>query len=242
MCVHVPIKRGKGLLLTQKTIKQLPLSEQPEEIFFKVGPENMTDAELLAIILRSGIKGLSALDLSQEILNHNNGNILNIMRLSYDELLKIDGIGKVKAMQLKAVAELSNRIYVTSRKRTVRFDSPLSIADYYMESMRHLKRENMLLILLNTKLQLIAEEKISMGTENEAVYSVREIYNLALKKDAVNIILIHNHPSGDASPSNADIVTTKKLTDAGRIVGIKLIDHIIIGDNSFYSMSEHNMI
>ena len=228
--------------MTHKTIKQLPLSEQPEEIFFKVGPENMTDAELLAIILRSGIKGISALNLSQEILNHNNGNILNIMRLSYDDLLKIDGIGKVKAMQLKACAELSNRIHATSRKKTVRFDSPLSIADYYMESMRHLNRENMLLIMLNVRLELIAEEKIAIGTANEAVYSVREVFNLALKKDAVNIILLHNHPSGDATPSNADKVTTRKLVDAGKIVGIKLIDHIIIGDNSFYSMSEHNLI
>jgi len=228
--------------LTQKTIKQLPLSEQPEEIFLRMGPAAMTDAELLAIILRTGIKGTSALSLSHEVLGYNNGNILNLMRLSYDELLKIEGIGKVKAMQLKAVAELSNRIYVTERKRSVRFDSPLSIADYYKESMRHLKRENMMLLMLNTKLELIAEERISVGTANEAIYSVREIFNLALRKEAVNIILIHNHPSGDATPSNEDKVTTRKLAQAGRIVGIKVIDHIIIGDNSFYSMSEHNMI
>ncbi|MCR5373799.1 MAG: DNA repair protein RadC [Lachnospiraceae bacterium] len=228
--------------MTQKTIKQLPLSEQPEEIFLKMGPAAMTDAELLAIILRTGIKGVSALELSHEVLRFNNGNILNLMRLSYDELLKIEGIGKIKAMQLKAVAELSSRIYVTERKRNVRFDSPLSIADYYKESMRHLKRENMMLLMLNSKLELISEERISVGTENEAVYSVREIFNLALRKEAVSIILIHNHPSGDATPSNADKVTTRKLAEAGRIVGIKVIDHIIIGDNSFYSMSEHNMI
>lgn len=228
--------------MKHRTIKQLPLSEQPEEIFSRLGPASMTDAELLALILRSGTKEKSALSLAEEVLNYDNGNILNISRLSYDELLKIDGIGKVKAIKLKAIAELSNRIYITSRKRTVRFDSPLSIADYYKESLRHLKRENILLLMLNTKLDLIAEERISVGTENEAIYSAREIYNLALRKGAVNIILIHNHPSGDATPSNADITTSKKLVEAGLIVGIKLIDHIIIGDNSFYSMSEHNMI
>ena len=232
----------KGHNLNNRTIKQLPLSEQPEEIFSKVGPANMTDAELLAIVLRSGTKSKSVLALAEEVLSFNNGNVLNLSRLSYDELLRIDGIGKVKAMQLKCIAELSNRIYVTTRKRTVRFDSPLSIAEYYKESMRHLNRENMLLIMLNTKLDLIAEERISVGTENEAIYSVREIYNLALRKGAVNIILLHNHPSGDATPSKADVATTHKLVEAGRIVGIKLIDHIIIGDNSFYSMSEHNMI
>ena len=152
------------------------------------------------------------------------------------------GIGKVKAIQILCLSELAKRLSKASAEDMLNFDSPESIARYYMEDLRHEKREQMKLLLLNTKTKLIDEIIISKGTVNAAVISPRELFVEALQKGAVSIILLHNHPSGDPTPSREDILITKQIRDAGELLGVNLLDHIIIGDNCYISMREKKII
>ena len=152
------------------------------------------------------------------------------------------GIGKVKAIQILCICELARRLSKACAGPELRFDAPDTIARYYMEDLRHQKQESMKLLLLNTKSRLIGETDISRGTVNSAVVSPRELFVEALQKDAVSIILLHNHPSGDPTPSRQDILMTKKVCEAGRMIGVELLDHIIIGNNCYSSMREQGIL
>lgn len=228
--------------MNKRTIKELPRSEQPEEIFKRTGERYMTDAQLLAAVLRCGSGSLNVLEMSEEILKVHDGSLINLSDLSYDELMEIKGVGKIRAMQLKCIAEISRRIATTSRKKKYRFMTSKDVALKYMEEMRHFDKENAFVLFLNTKMELLSQELLSVGTVNKSLISPRELFNMALKRNAVNVILLHNHPSGDPTPSDSDIEITRKLADASDVVGIKLIDHIIIGDRVYFSMNDHNMI
>ncbi|NLG04021.1 MAG: DNA repair protein RadC [Clostridia bacterium] len=219
-------------------IKELPESERPYERFLDKGALALSDAELLAIMIRTGVKGESALDLSRRLLNISTEGLIILQRLSIEELQNIQGIGQVKAIQLKCIAELSNRLARACSEKKVCFDTPSTVAQYYMEDYRHLETEHCLLILLNAKNHLIGDFLLSKGTVMSTLVSTREIFKKALQCGAVFFMLLHNHPSGDSSPSRGDILMTKKLFDAGNIMDVKLIDHIIIGDNSYSSMKE----
>lgn len=225
------------------TIKELPKEERPYEKFEKLGAENLTDAELLAIIIRTGARGSRSLDLARDVLNAANGQgLLGICKLRIAELMKIRGIGQVKAIQLKCVAELSRRIAKRHVGERASFEDPSVIAGYYMEDMRHLKQEEMRLIMLNTKNELLGERTVSRGTVNASVITPRELFLEALNVEAVFIILLHNHPSGDPTPSRADLHLTKRIQEAGQLIGIRLLDHIVIGDNRYFSMKSHGIL
>ena len=228
----------------KQTIKELPDEQRPYEKCERFGAENLTDAELLAVLLRSGTRGHSALELADKILHpiFSQKGILNIHQWTYEQLLQVKGIGKVKAVQILCLSELSKRLAKTSAKKGLDFTTPESIARYYMEDMRHSNQEEMKLLLLNTKARLIGESNISKGTVNSAVVSPRELFLEALQKNAVFIILLHNHPSGDPTPSKEDIIVTKRVIEAGKLIGIELLDHIIIGNNCYTSMKEDNII
>lgn len=204
------------------------------------GADCLTDAELLALILRTGAKGESALELSRKILTlygAENG-LLGIYHMSISDLTRIRGIGQVKAVQLKCIAELSKRI---SRKRFsdgITFTNPASVAEYYMEELRHLEQEILILIMLNSKGRLIRDISISKGTVRAALISPREIFIEAVRNQAVSIILMHNHPSGIPDPSQEDIALTLRIREAGSLLDIELLDHIIIGDCQAVSMRE----
>ena len=225
-------------------IRDLRPELRPDEKFLELGPKALSDAELLAIIIRTGSEKEHSVSLAERILSSktdNSLNLLNIFDLDIKELLKIKGVGKVKALQIKAVAELSVRISKTRASRNLKLDSPQAISDYYMEQMRHLRREIVVLIMLDSACGVIKDEVISEGTVENACFSPREIFLESLKYGAVKIILLHNHPSGDPRPSEDDILGTLKVKFAGDLIGIELLDHIIIGDNKFISLKEEGV-
>lgn len=225
------------------TVKELPLSERPYEKCEQNGAGSLSDAELLAVIIRSGTKNERAVDVATKVLNSSTYKGLNSLHhFTLNELTSIKGIGKVKAIQLQCVAELSRRMAKATNCPGVRLTSPERVANYYMEDMRHLTREVVLLIMLDSKSQIIKDMQISSGTVSSSILPQREIYLMALKYEAVSIIILHNHPSGDPSPSKEDIQVTKRLKEAGNLIGIKLMDHIIIGDNKYISLSEQGSI
>lgn len=217
-------------------------SEQPREKCSRYGAQNLTDAELLAVILRVGAKDISALQLAQNFLAQKEKGLLNLVYMTQEEMEKISGIGKVKAVQLKCIAELARRIAQTSREKEVRLNDPASVAAYYMESLRHESREKLLLAMFDAKSNLLGDAVISIGTVTNSLVSPREIFLKALEYQAVHIVLLHNHPSGDPAPSEADIRVTSRVMDSGSILGIALADHIIIGDNQYVSFRENGLL
>ena len=222
-------------------IMQKDKQEFPYERFEKMGPHSLTDAELIAVILRTGTVGEDALALAHRILALTSGSqngILALNSIPIEELMKIKGIGKVKAIRLKCVAEICARMQIRSRDKQISFTDPISVASYYMERMRHLETEHIYLILTDTKNRFIKEILLSKGTVNSSVLSTREIFIEALRYHAVHILLLHNHPSGDSTPSRQDIEITKQISEASRLMNIPLLDHIIIGDNTFTSLKE----
>ena len=225
-------------------MKDLQPEYRPDEKFISYGPKALSDVELLAIILRTGSNDCHSVELARTILTagKENPDILSIFQYELQELQKIKGVGRVKALQVKAIAELSLRIAQSQARPQLAFDNPSSIADYYMEQLRHEKQEKVILLMLNSACDLIKEETISFGTVNASILSPREIFILSLKYEAVYIILLHNHPSGKAVPSQADLEFTNIIFQAGQIIGIKLLDHIIIGDHSYFSFKERHLI
>ncbi len=225
-------------------IKQIHKEDRPYEKCIKHGAGILSNAELLAVLLRSGTKGNSALDLAQRLLGTECGEdgILNIHSFTLEKLKTIKGIGTVKAIQILCVSELAKRLAKASAKEGLIFNQPSTIARYYMEDMRHQTQENLRLLMLNTKSKLLGEKDVSKGTVNSAIVSPREIFIEALEKKAVAIILMHNHPSGDPVPSENDVLFTKRIKEAGKLIGIELLDHIIIGNNCYISFAEEKLL
>lgn len=225
-------------------MKEILKEERPYEKCLEYGAGYLTNTELLAVILRSGTKGISALDLARYILDTSCGDdgILNIHHLTLEKLKNIKGIGTVKSVQILCLSELAKRLAKASAKEGLILNLPSTIADYYMEDLRHQKQEHMKLLMLNTKSKLIGETDISKGTVNASLVSPRELFIEALEKHAVSIILLHNHPSGDPTPSESDILLTKRIKEAGELIGIELLDHIIIGNNCYISFAETKLL
>ena len=206
-------------------------------------PEALSDAELLAVLLRTGTKGENVLALAKRLLYEDGGaGLLGIHQFSFQSLMKLKGIGKVKAVQILCLSELAKRLSKASVEPRLRFSSSQSVAEYYMEDLRHRNQEVMKLLLLNSKAELIDETNISKGTVNASLVTPRELFVEALKKEAVSMILLHNHPSGDPTPSRDDILTTKRISECGLLIGIELLDHIIIGNNCYVSFQEENLL
>lgn len=223
-------------------LKDLPESDRPYEKLLAKGSESLTDSELLAIILKTGSKNLTSLELAQKLLMGYHGNLLNLYELSINDLTKFEGIGKVKAIQLKAVAELSKRISKTSKGSRIKMNCPASIADYYMEQMRHLRYETLMCAYFDAKCNFLGDVVLSNGTSDHTTFSPRDVFKYAFDKDACQIILLHNHPSGDPDPSGADVQVTKKIRKNAEMLCFHLADHIIIGDNQYFSFKENNYI
>lgn len=224
-------------------MKDIPNAERPYEKCLKQGAEALSDAELLAVLLRTGTKGENVLALAKRLLYEDGGaGLLGIHQFSFQSLMKLKGIGKVKAVQILCLSELAKRLSKASVEQRLRFSSSQSVAEYYMEDLRHRNQEVMKLLLLNSKAELIDETNISKGTVNASLVTPRELFVEALKKEAVSMILLHNHPSGDPTPSRDDILTTKRISECGLLIGIELLDHIIIGNNCYVSFQEENLL
>lgn len=226
------------------TVKELPEDIRPYERFEKFGADALSNAELLAIIIRTGSRGQHSIDLANEILKKKSSGdgLLNLMSMSLHELHKIKGVGRVKAIQLKCVAELSRRISKSIYSEKLDYSKPSTIAQYYMEDFRHMSKEHVFIVMLDNKLRLIKEIILSIGTANASFLDARELFKEALLFNAIHICIIHNHPSGDPSPSREDIKCTKRLIEVGNLVGISVIDHIIIGDKKYISLREYGLL
>ncbi len=226
-------------------IKDMPNDDRPSERCQREGPERLSDVELLSIIIRTGSPKANSLDLASKILalNYPKDGILGLLHLSLPELTSIKGIGNVKGIQLLCVGELSRRIW--KRKalgRPLIFRDPGSVAEYYQEDMRHQGQEQFHVMLFNTKQMLIQEIQISKGTVNASLATPREIFIEALRYQAVSLILVHNHPSGDPEPSREDVMLTQRVKEAGVLMDIRLQDHVIIGEHTYVSMKERGLI
>lgn len=168
--------------------------------------------------------------------------LLGLLHLSLPDLMKINGIGKVKAIQLKCIGELSKRMASAAARPGLSFQNPSTIARYYMERLRHEEQELLYCMMLDNKNHLLAETLLSRGTANATLITPREVFLQALRHHALSLILVHNHPSGDPSPSGCDVEVTKRILQAGEIVGIHLLDHIIIGDRRYFSFREEELL
>lgn len=217
----------------------------PYEKFLKFGAEALTEAELLAIILRTGTRNIPALSLAEQILSLNKGKergLNSLHHISLEELMELPGVGEVKAVKLKCVAELAVRMAREKAFPALRFDHPSTVADYFMEELRHEEKEKILLLLLDNKLQLIEKYMISWGTVNASLLSARDVFIKALSCRACYLMLLHNHPSGDPSPSRQDIAITCQIKEAGELMDIPLVDHIILGDGRYVSLKEEDLL
>lgn len=226
-------------------MKDMPEDQRPYEKCLKNGPEALTDAELLSILIRTGSRESSSLELAQRLLdlNYPGDGLLGLLHYSLTDLKKIKGIGTVKGIQLVCAGELSRRIWkrrLYSLKEA--FNTPAAVADYYMEDLRHLEQEEVRAMFFDTKQALIRDVMISRGTVNASVVSPREVLIEALRCRAVTMILVHNHPSGDPSPSREDRSLTRRMKEAANLVGVPLIDHVIIGDLCFFSFRQENLL
>lgn len=230
-------------IMTQPSyvLRDIPHEDRPRERMMNYGAEALSHAELLAILLRTGTRRESAVHLAGRVLKEC-GSLRNLLDMSLEELTAIRGIGQAKALQLMAGIELGRRI---NRERT---DGPVTIrrpedaANIVMADLRYLKKEHFVCLFLNTKNQVITQETLSVGTLNASLVHPREVFRAAIKCSSASIICVHNHPSGDPSPSPEDVALTKRLAEAGELVGIDVLDHIVIGDGRYVSLKEQGLL
>lgn len=230
--------------MKDNTIKNLPVSERPYERYNLQGVNSLSDAELLSIILRTGVSGTNITEIAAKVIRlcDLNGGIGYLSRISDSQLMQIDGIGKVKAAQIKCVAELCRRMWEQRRGKIKEYNSPNEIAAFYNQYIKGLDKEEVMLLLLDGRNHIICDIKLSLGSSNSSILSTREVFKEALRNNANGVVIIHNHPSGNSRPSIEDKLITSKVIKAGELIDIPLIDHIILGDNTYYSFKEAGYI
>ena len=222
-------------------IETMPSQERPREKLLSEGVSSLSNAELIAILLHTGTKERTVLELAGDVLSADQRGILFLSECTPEELQQIKGVGKAKTCQLMAAVELGKRAARTKKNNRPRLTSPSEIADIFMEDMRYYRKEHFNVLMVNTKGEVIQNENIAVGDLCSAVVHPREVFSRAVRRSAAAVILVHNHPSGDPEPSNEDIVTTNRLSEAGRILGINVLDHIIIGDGVFVSLRREGL-
>lgn len=221
-------------------MKQLPITERPYEKLEQYGEKSLTNAELLAIIIKSGTRDETAVQLAQRILSlseeKDKNNLKFLRETTIEELLKIKGIGKVKAIQIKAACELATRMNTIDNYKEIKIKSPKDIAGILFEEMRFEKQEILKVIMLDNKNKIIKIKEVAKGSANFVNSSIRTILNEAVRVNALKIIVVHNHPSGDPTPSQKDIEFTNRIEQAAQLLEIQLLDHIVIGQNKYISI------
>lgn len=219
------------------TLREVPEEERPRERMLAYGAGALSNAELLAILLRTGARRESAVTLSQRLLQ-TAGGLRGLMDCSLEQLCELRGIGPAKALQIQAALELGKRLARTEMEAAPVIRSPRDVASFMMEELRYLQQEHFVVLFLNTKNRVTGRETLSIGSLNAAIVHPREVFRAAVRRSAASIICVHNHPSGDPTPSAEDLQLTERLAEAGRILGIELLDHVIIGDRQFISLKE----
>ena len=218
-------------------IRDYRKEERPRERFLQEGPQSLSNQELIALLLRTGTKEESVLQLANHLINTFEGLRL-LKEASVEELTHIKGIGEAKAIQLLAAVELGRRIHQLNHANRYVIRSPEDGANYCMEEMRFLTQEHFVCLYLNTKNQVLHKQTVFIGSLNASIVHPREVFKEAFRRSAASIICLHNHPSGDPSPSREDIEVTKRLVECGKIIGIDVLDHLIIGEHKYVSLKE----
>lgn len=222
------------------TIKDMPADVRPRERLLKHGPEALSSIELLAIVLRIGSHAKTAMSLAQELLSE--GGLRHLVTASTDELSAVGGIGPAKVAQVKAALELGRRAYQETGLERPFVRTPAEASSLVMSDMRFLPRETLRVLCLNARHQLVDTAEVSTGTASAAVAHPRECYREAIRHNATAVVFVHNHPSGDPSASPEDVALTRKLKEAGDLLGIEMMDHLIIGDGKYESLRERGLI
>jgi DNA repair protein RadC len=223
-----------------RSVKDWPEDERPRERLMTHGPAMLSDAQLLAIIIRNGRAGRTAVDLGRELLGRFE-SLAGIEQASVKEICTVGGIGPAKAAEIKAAIELGRR-YQKPSLTGASFCSSLDVAGYYRPRMKDLKKEIFRCVLLDTKNKIIREEVVSIGSLSASIVHPRDTFKAAIRESAAAVIFIHNHPSGDIQPSQEDILLTRRLVQAGEVLGIQVLDHIIIGDGDHFSFRDNGII
>ena len=219
-------------------VRDLPTGERPREKLLSAGANNLSNAELLAILLRTGTKEDSVLRVAEKLLTQQKmyNGVCSLVNLSPQEMSKVKGIGIVKAVTICAALELGKRMLQQTVENEKIINSPATLAEFLMPRLRFEQKEQFMVVLLNMKNHIIANPVISVGSLNAAIVDAREIFKVAINYSAAALIMVHNHPSGDPTPSKSDLITTEKLVEGAKTIGVNVIDHIIIGKKSCYSI------
>ncbi len=228
-----------------RKMKDIPADSRPYERCVRMGPGTLSDEELLAIIIRTGSRGRNSLETARQILalSYPEDGIVGLGHLSLQELKRVEGVGTVKGIQLQCIGELSKRISKRDAISRIRdFSMPEAVVNYYMEEMRHMEQEQIYAMYLDSKHRLIKDMLLSKGTANMTVLSPREVFIEAVRCRAAGLILVHNHPSGDPTPSREDCLLTQRILAAGNLMGIHLVDHVVIGDHAYCSFKREGML
>lgn len=222
-------------------MKDLPQAERPRERLRKYGADVLSTPELLAILLRTGTSQMSVLELAHHLLS-TFGGLRNLVKADMEDLKKIKGMGTCKAAEVKAAIELGKRIALLDREERPVIRTPRDVADLLMQDMRYLDREHFKAVFLNVKNQVLDVVTVSVGTLNSSLVHPRELFKDAIKASSSGVILVHNHPSGDPTPSDNDKELTIRLCEAGKVLGISVLDHVVIGDSRYVSFRETGLI
>ncbi|WP_274362618.1 RadC family protein [Paenibacillus thermotolerans] len=218
-------------------LRELPAEDRPRERMAAHGAGSVSNSELLAILLRTGTRNEPATALAARVLKEC-GGLRGLVDMSVDQLRQMRGIGTAKALQIHAALELGRRLARSVQEETPAIRSPQDVARLVTEELRYLKQEHFVCLFLNTKNHVIGKETLSVGSLNSAIVHPRELFRAAIKRSAAAVICVHNHPSGDPTPSKEDIELTNRLSEAGSIIGIDVLDHVVIGDNRYVSLKE----
>ena len=224
-------------------VRDLPSNERPREKLILYGAGCLSNAELLAILLRTGTKDESVLHIAEQVLAfYKDMGLVAMMHASAAELAKVHGVGPTKAAAILAAVELGRRLSQKAAERVEIIHGPEDVAHFAMPRFRHEQKEHFAVMLLNTKNHILAMPDVSVGSLTASVVHPREVFQTAVRYAAASMILLHNHPSGDPSPSREDIAVTQRLVKAGKIMDIPVLDHIILGDEKFLSMKEKGLL
>lgn len=221
-------------------IREIPLDDRPRERLLKYGANALSVAELLAIVLRTGVHGCNAIELASHLLSQH-GGLRGVSSMTVEEIAAVHGLGPAKAAQIKAAIEFGRRLVSASEEERPRIGSPLDVYNLLGPSLREERREHFVALLMDTKNGVIRQRTISIGDLSSSLVHPREVFVEAIRGSAASIIVAHNHPSGDPTPSPEDMAVTRRLKEAGDLLGIDLLDHIVLGDNRWVSLREQGV-
>jgi DNA repair protein RadC len=243
MYIESPERKGGGCL-----IAEMSEHERPRERMQQVGPDSLSDSELLAILLRTGTRGRSALDLARDLLRAFGGNLNGLAKATLTELRTLHGIGGAKALEISAAFTLARRLASQAGPGLVRIQGPMDVVNLLREKLRLKSQEEFHVLLLDTKHHVLRDECVTVGLADRSQIHAREVFRPAIRESCSAVILAHNHPSGDPTPSPQDLDCTKALVAAGRLIGINVLDHVVIGRpnpafaSEFVSFREANLL